>query len=54
MGDGAVGLRVPVGTQARASLGMSGVESGEEWGGAACEGKPGNQERRRGRGQRPK
>lgn len=40
-----MGLRVPVGMQAQASLGMSGVESGEGggWGGVgACEGMPGN------------
>lgn len=35
-----MGLRVPVGMQAQASLGMSGVESGE--GGGASEGMPGN------------
>lgn len=43
-----MGLRVPVGMQAQASLGMSGVESGEGGGGeggvvgGACEGMPGN------------
>ena len=43
-----MGLRVPVGMQAQASPGMSGVESGEG-GDGACEGMPGNRERKRGR-----